>query len=29
VKIDALPLTPRYLRTLIREAQARQSAAAV
>jgi CO/xanthine dehydrogenase Mo-binding subunit len=28
VKIDALPLTPRYLRTLIREAEARQSAAA-
>ena len=28
VKIDALPLTPRYLRTLIREAGARQSAAA-
>jgi len=28
VKIDALPLTPRSLRTLIREAEARQSAAA-
>jgi len=28
VTIDALPLTPKNLRTLIREAQARQPAAA-
>ena len=28
VKIDALPLTPRHLRTLMREAQAGQAAAA-
>jgi hypothetical protein len=28
IKIDALPLTPQHLRTLIREAQPRRAAAA-